>query len=451
MHVSRLSTAGAALLLCLLMTAAAARAQEPAYPFTNPYEATIFGTPPDLRIALNGDISPDRRSLEVEERHVPEIFFYNEAMEYSVTLQDGPAPLVFIVAGTGARYDAAKMGFLQQLFHGAGYHTVCLSSPTQFQFIVSMSRHALAGYVPWDVEDLWRVMRIVRDEVASEREITGMRLAGYSLGALQAAFLAERDSRAREFGFERVLMLNPPVDLFQSALRFDSWLGGGEEGMEKAEKILATFIREFTEFYKTNDLGSLDGDDLFRFFRSLELSDDDLRALIASSFRMTSASMIFSSDVCLRAGYVVAPEVELTMGTPLLPYFDVTSRITFEQYVDEFLLPYIQFRDPSATRTSVLHECSLRSIARFLRGADNVAVLGTRDDPILGGDEVNFLEQTFGERLTLFPHGGHCGNFQYLPFAERMLELLRLPPGKDAPPVPSAPVDASAAREVDHV
>lgn len=397
------------------------------FPFTNPYEATILGTPPEHRVALPSRVEPRIRSLEIQDRLVPDVFHYNAAMQYSVTLQDGPAPLVFLIAGTGGRYDESKMQFLQQLLHGAGCHTVCLSSPTQFQFIVSMAQHAITGYVPWDVDDLWRVMRVIRDQIQDEREVTDIRLAGYSLGGLHSAFLAERDARAKEFQFHRVLVLNPPVDLFNSALTFDSWLGGGEEGMEKAEKILGTFIREFTRFYKANDLGSLSGEQIIAFFQSLDLSDTDLRTLIATSFRMTCASMVFSSDVCLRAGYVVRPETQLTRTTPLLPYFDVTSRITFEQYFEEFLLPYIQYRDPSATRTSVLHECSLKSIARYLGQADNVAVLGTMDDPILNTVERDFLLQTFGPRIHLFPHGGHCGSFQHPPFARRILELLDLP------------------------
>ncbi|MGE4293981.1 MAG: alpha/beta hydrolase [Desulfovibrio sp.] len=402
------------------------------YPYASPYEATIFGTPPDLRLTLPGSPRPEVLSLEVEDRRVPDVFAYNAAMEYSLLLQDHPAPLVFLIAGTGGRYDESKMLFLQQLFYSAGFHTACISSPTQFQFIVSVSRHAIAGYVPWDVDDLWRVLAWVRAEAESRCAVTGFRITGYSLGALHAAFLAERDAHERVYGFERVLMLNPPVDLFSSALNFDSWLGNGEAGMAKAQEAIGTFISEFTEFYKANDLGDLDGEALFRFFETLHLDEEQYKALISSSFRMTCASLVFTSDVCLRAGYVVSPEVELSSTDPLLPYFDVASRITFEEYFEEFLLPYVQFNDPGATRTTVLHECSLRSIARFLGGAASVRVLGTEDDPILDPDELEFLKTTFGDRAGFFTRGGHCGNFQYAPFARRILELMRLP-GDAAP------------------
>lgn len=415
------------LLLLPLFCAFAAQAEDAPYPYTSPYEATIFGTPPELRYALPSHAEPDVRSLKVVDRRIPDVFSYNAAMEYSLTLQNDPAPLVFIIAGTGGRYDESKMLFLQQLYASAGYHTACISSPTQFQFIVSVSQHAIAGYVPWDVDDLWRVMGWIRTEVESMRTVTGIRLTGYSLGALHSAFLAERDAREKVFNFERVVMLNPPVDLYGSALNFDSWLGDGAAGMEKAEAAIGTFIREFTEFYKDNDLGSLDSDALFRFFDTLKMSEEKLKALISSSFRMTSASLAFTSDVCLRAGYVVSPDVELSTADPLLPYFDIASRISFKQYFTEFLLPYIQYTDLGATQDEVLNDCSLIAIAEYLRTAEHIVLLGTEDDPILNPNELLFLKDVFGQRAEFFPHGGHCGNFQYAPFAKHILELMQIP------------------------
>jgi hypothetical protein len=160
--------------------------------------------------------------------------------------------------------------------------------------------------------------------------------------------------------------------------------------------------------------------------------------------------MSFTSDVLLRAGYLVPPDRELSLYDPLLPYFDAASRLTFEQYVKEFLLPYVQYVDPAATLATVLHECSLRSIARFLRGADNVFVLGTEDDPILDPDEREFLKVTFAERAEFFQHGGHCGNFQYAPFARRMQEMMGAP-GKAAKAPQERTGSAEADKEASHV
>jgi len=141
--------------------------------------------------------------------------------------------------------------------------------------------------------------------------------------------------------------------------------------------------------------------------------------------RVTASSMIFTSDVCLGAGYVVPADKKIETNDPLLPYFSAASRISFEEYFDEFLLPYLQSRESGMTKEKALAACTLSGLGSFLRTADNVYVIGNEDDPILNEREVQYLKEAFGERGVFFPHGGHCGNLQYLEFAQKLLELIR--------------------------
>ena len=46
-------------------------------------------------------------------REVPEIFWYAANLQYALSAQPGPAPLVFIIPGTGANFDASKSVILQ--------------------------------------------------------------------------------------------------------------------------------------------------------------------------------------------------------------------------------------------------------------------------------------------------------------------------------------------------
>ena len=55
---------------------------------------------------------------------------------------------------------------------------------------------------------------------------------------------------------------------------------------------------------------------------------------------------------------------------------------------------------------------SLRSIAGYLRGAGKIALMTNDDDLILAPGEVDFLQDTFGARATIWPTGGHCGNLE---------------------------------------
>jgi hypothetical protein len=136
--------------------------------------------------------------------------------------------------------------------------------------------------------------------------------------------------------------------------------------------------------------------------------------------------MIFSSDVCLRAEYLVPPDhYPLKTATPLLPYARQAFDISFEDYLDEYLLPYLHYNDPTITRAEALRRSSLESIRDWLAKADKVTVVGTRDDVILDARDVRFLQTVFGGRAHLFEHGGHCGNMMTPAFVRVMQEMVR--------------------------
>ncbi len=405
------------LILALLLLPAVCPAEEAPYPFDDPYRATVFGTPPRLRYTFDNPTRPEVRAIRIEGRDVPGIFSYSRDMFFTTALRDGPAPLIFIIAGTGAEHNSAKMTFLTQVFHEVGFHVAALSSPTHMNFVVSASGHGVPGYVPFDVADLNRVMGWIREELEKECEITGFSLAGYSLGALHAAFLAERDERTREFGFHRVVMINPPVSLIRSVGRLDSWLTGENLGSVTVHQQIQEYINQFSDYYIKADVTDLDDDFLFDMITDMGLGERDLKTLIGAAFRVSSASMIFSSDVCLRAGYLVPPgDYPLETGDPLLPYAQQAFNISFGHYLDEYLLPYLQHLDPDTTREEVVRRSSLDAIRPYLEKSDKIRVVGNRDDVILDAPDVRFLEEVFGGRATLFEHGGHCGNLMYPAF-----------------------------------
>ena len=126
-------------LLCGLFLAAAASARDidPAtygYPLTNPFEATIATTPPDQRPTLPSDDDIDQSDYSLNLRPereftLPDNFWPVKKLRYRLARQDHEAPLVFIIAGTGAPYSSTIAEYLKKLFYQAGYHVVQLSCP----------------------------------------------------------------------------------------------------------------------------------------------------------------------------------------------------------------------------------------------------------------------------------------------------------------------------------
>ncbi|QGY40166.1 alpha/beta hydrolase [Pseudodesulfovibrio cashew] len=423
------------LFTALLPLVALAGADDYRYPFGNPLQATVYGTPPDLIYDTKGEVPLKIRSIQIKGRTIPDIFSHDSEMFYSTALHDGPAPLVFVIAGTGAEHKSAKMVFLTRALYLAGFHVVALSSPTHMNFLVSVSEHGAAGYVPFDVDDLYRVMCWIKDDLAGEVEVTDYRVTGYSLGALHAAFLARKDSELGDFHFSKALLINPPVSLYHSVRRLDSWLDpetlGGKQPREEIQRI----INIFSNYYKSQEITDLDDDFLYNMVTRTDLDGTDLRVLIGTDFRASSSSMIFASDVCLRAEYLVPPGAyPLKTGTPLMRFAEAAFDISFEDYMDEYLLPYVRHLEPDVDRYEFIQRCSLYAIRSYLAETDKIELLGNRDDVILNENDIRFIESVFGGRASLYPTGGHCGNMMYPHFVKRMLAMLDAPAGQEGTP-----------------
>ncbi|QJB55142.1 alpha/beta fold hydrolase [Pseudodesulfovibrio sp. zrk46] len=409
-----------------MLLAAPAAGADYRYPYNDPYKATVYGTPPDKMYRVEKPVEPKLRSIKVEDRDVPEVLSHEREMFYTTATHKDAAPLIFIVAGTGAEHDSAKMRFLTQVFHQAGFHVVALSSPTHMNFLVSVSEHGAAGYVPFDVADLYRVMQWIKDDLTDEIEVTDYYVTGYSLGAMHAAFLAHKDSEQGDFNFKKALMINPPVSLYHSVKRLDSWLTPENLGDVSVHDEIERIIEKFSVYYELADVTDLDDNFLYEMVTHVELQNTDLRALIGVDFRVSSSSMIFASDICLKAEYVVPPEAyPLKTGTPLLPYAEAAFDISFENYLEEYLLPYLQYLKPGLDRYTMMRQCSLYDIRSYLVETDKIVLIGNKDDVILNDHDLNFIDGVFGSRAHLYPSGGHCGNMMYPVFVEQMLSMVR--------------------------
>lgn len=414
------------LLIAIIFPASFVAASDYRYPYDDPYKATVYGTPPGMVHRLDNPVEAQIRSLNVENRRIPKIFNYSKDMYYSMALQKKAAELIFIIAGTGAEHDSAKMTFLTQIFYDAGFHVIALSSPTHMNFVVSVSQHGVPGYVPFDVDDLYRVMLWIKGDVEQRCKVTGYSVTGYSLGAMHTAFLAHKDSQTNDFKFRKALMINPPVSLYHSVMRLDSWLTDENLGDQSAHDEIEEIIAKFSGYYERADITDLDDDFLFELVTHVDLDNKDLRALIAVDFRASSSSMIFASDVCKQAGYLVPPdEYPLDTGDPLLPYAEEAFEVSFEEYMFEFLLPYVQHVQPGMDKYTLMRQCSLYDIRSWLKETDKVMVVGNKDDVILNEHDLSFIKSVFGSRAHLFPSGGHCGNIMYTPFVEQMLGMVK--------------------------
>jgi len=195
------------------------------YPIKDPYAATIAGTPTQLEPPVPESIDYDLLGLKVfPDRPTPDVFWYQREFLYTLSYQKQEAPLIFVIAGTGSSFYSSSMIFFQRVFYQAGFHVICLSSPTQMNFITTASATCVPGNIVEDSQDLYRVMTLAWEQVKDRIKVKEFYLTGYSLGASQSAFISKLDEEKRIFNFKKVLMINPAVSLYTSAQILDGMI-----------------------------------------------------------------------------------------------------------------------------------------------------------------------------------------------------------------------------------
>ncbi|KTS79119.1 serine/threonine protein kinase [Pseudomonas oryzihabitans] len=399
------------------------------YPLINPFEATITTTPEALRPELpkNSSIDQDEYTINLRperQYQLPDNFWPVKKFHYILARQSHPAPLIFIIAGTGANYAASTVDYLKRLYYSAGYHVVQVSSPTSWDFMASASRTATPGYTPQDAEDLYRAMQAIRAQ-HPKLPVTEYFLTGYSLGGLDAAFVAHLDESMRSFNFKRVLMVNPPVNLLTSVRNLDRLVQTEVKGVTNTRTFYELILAKLTRYFR--EKGYVDFNDAV--VQDLQdsperLSNEEMAMLIGSVFRFSAADISFTADLINRRGLITPPNYPITEGTSLTPFLARSLQCDFDCYMTEQVLPFWQKNFKGNAVSQLAYQSSLPALEDYLRTSTKIGVMHNADDIILGPGDLGFLRRTFGDRLTVYPYGGHCGNLNYRVNANAMLEFF---------------------------
>jgi len=152
------------------------------FPIEDSFKATVVGTPEaDQKVFPPIPVKVDRLTV-FPDRKAPDYLWYESQLRYSYAFQDKPAPLIFLIAGTGGSYNGQKNQAMGRAFYRAGFHVVSLSSPTLPNFIVSASKTGVPGHAVHDAEDLYNVMEIIWNKFKDDIKVTDFYVTGYSLG-----------------------------------------------------------------------------------------------------------------------------------------------------------------------------------------------------------------------------------------------------------------------------
>jgi hypothetical protein len=396
------------------------------YPIPEAYGATILGTPDPLKLKVPEQVNHKRLVLDVIPGIVkPDIFYYDEGLRATFAYQDKKAPLIFLIGGTGSNDQSKTLMAMMKTFYQAGFHVVTLPSPTHANFIISASRSHVTGDLTEDSADLYGAMGAVWNKIKKDIEVSDFYLSGYSLGGTQAAFVAKLDEERKVFNFKKVLMINPAVSLYDSINRIEATLDKIPGGPSKAGAFFNSMLAKFTEFYKEGDATGLNDNFLYSVYSTQLFTQEEGGGLIGVTFRLYSAGMIFASDVMTNGGYVVPKNLVLSNSDSLDDYFRVSVHLSFLNYFDEYFYPYFKKERPGLTKDELIAAQSLKSIGSYLMSSPKFGVVTNDNDFILSDDDRGYLKDMFGERLKIYPRGGHLGNLEYKDNMEYMLAFFK--------------------------
>ena len=390
-------------------------------PYTR-YQATVTGYCQEQAADL-AEVPTKEFALEIRPvNEIPEVFWYNRKMRYTLNKQSSSAPLVFVIAGTGASHNGQNMVALQRMLYQQGYHVISLSSPTFANYIINATtRDDMIGDLSKDAKSLYKTMQKVYQQVQAEEaiEVTGFSLTGYSLGGAHSAFVSYLDEQEQVFNFEKVVLINPPVSLYNSVQVLDSYLDLAHNRADIANTVESIFDR-FAQQYSVQESSEFTQESIFSMFAGAHMSEADLKLLIGASFRMSSTDMMFAIDTTYNLGAFNYKNHEISKFESITHSMHRADNINFTTYFEGYMVPWTQKFEPGTTRESMIERLSLSSLEGYLSTADKISVVTNADDIILIDGEVDYLKKVFGKRAKIFERGGHCGNMDRKSFVEYM-------------------------------
>ena len=396
------------------------------FPIDDPYSATIIGSATMMTPGVSENIPLKVYELQIKDKKdIPDVFWYASKFKFSFSKQKNKkAPLIFVLAGTGSDYNAIRVKFMQRIFHDAGYHTIAISSQMSQQFMISASTNVMPGMLIRDNEDIYKAMKLAYNKIKDQVEVTDFYIMGYSLGGTNAAVLSYIDEKEKAFNFKRVFMVNPPVELYDSAVKLDKYLddytGGKTEGIEK---LLNTTLYRLKGGL-TNEYANIGADTIYNIVKGDILSDAEKKAYIGLAFRLTSNDLNFISDFITKSHVYTKNPDKVNKYTNMKEYFKAVNFATFEDYVNKVGFPYYKKYNKDFSIEDLKREASLRVIEDYLRTSPKIAAVTNADELILNEKDINYLKDVFKDRLVIYPKGGHCGNMFYKENVDVMLKFV---------------------------
>lgn len=384
--------------------AVAPAADEYPFPIADPLKASLLPAGYSLR---RTDYATSALEVRADRRRVPR-FEKKHRIILAVFAQRTPAPLVFVIPGVGGHAFSEPALMLGEQLHAMGFHAVTLPDPVSWQYALGVSESTLPGYLPVDAREYYEFLKRVVGHLGTEHHlgITGYSVVGYSFGGLLTAFLSREDAEQRAFAFGRVVLINPAIDVRYGVDVVDGFYAAGASIPNPRRNQLSQMMIDTVIKLKnrplTHELAAWAAE-------QWTFTDREMRWLIGQSFRIAAQGTILASR---QIGAGRTPGAAPATGTwPL--QISVAGRYSFADYLSQFVFPALRRSRAVADAPpdeELLAQASLGTLGLELGRNPRVFVIENADDFLARPEDLDALRRWLGDRLYLYPLGGHVGN-----------------------------------------
>ncbi len=336
------------------------------------------------------------------------------------------APLAVILPGLGGHCTGGMAVPLAELFYQHGYAVVALSSSFNWEFAATALPGGIPGCTPVDAEATREAIACVLRDLADDAKLEpeSLTLAGYSQGALHTLYIAQQEAAdGDKLEIERYIAINPPVEMYYGLQTLDGFYQAGaawsrEEAVKRIVNAAGVYLMA-GEMPVTEE--SL-----------LPIDEGSARFLVGFSYRMTLTELLASIH---KRGALPAIATPYHWSDQTALYREIIPH-DYAWYVSEVLLPYYSARWKRPVTLEELNRLSgLQAVGAELASNDKVFVLTNWDDFLLTAEDRDYLRTTFGDRLTMFNHGGHLGSLYHPVFRKALADLI-ITEAPEQPPTP---------------
>jgi len=300
---------------------------------------------------------------------------------------------------------------------------VTLPNPLSWQYALSLSATGLPGYTPRDAHEYYSFLSDVVAELKSQKnlDISGYAVGGYSHGGLVTAFLMKEDSTQHKFNFQKGLIINPAIDLGFGIDVLDSYYDQSTQiGKDRCKRDMSSIIA-LGERLLAN---GLDLNLVESALKEGHFEAADLKYLIGESFRESLGDLIFTSQQVTDSAVLKTPASNNRWNAR-----EAEARnFNFRQYIDQFVYPTLKMAGKQqVSEEAVLEQAGMYALRDFINADKRLFVLENRDDFIINSKDIAFLKENFGDRLYLYPNGGHVGNLWFERNVKDISRIMALP------------------------